>query len=118
MPKNIFGHPLKKCQCNQKQTGWKRDGHCSNDMMDPGTHIVCARVTKEFLEFTLKKGNDLITPHGSFPGLVPGDCWCLCVGRWMEAYRNGVAPPIFLEKTDQSVLKYVDLDLLVKYALD
>lgn len=118
MSKNIFGRPLQKCSCNGKETGWKRNGYCSNDRLDSGTHIVCARVTKKFLEFTRTKGNDLITPNAFFPGLVPGDCWCLCIGRWIEAYRAGVAPPIFLERSDQSVLNYVDLDLLLEYALD
>ena len=118
MRKNVFGKHLKTCTCNEKVTGWSRDGFCSFDNNDYGTHIVCARVTEEFLKFTMIKGNDLITPRMGFPGLVPGDCWCLCVLRWIEAYNNGVAPPIFLEKTDQNVLKYVDFSVLKNYALD
>ena len=116
---SVKGTPLQKCNCapNQKQTGWLRDGYCSNNENDTGTHIVCAKVTNEFLNFTRSKGNDLITPSNGFPGLVEGDCWCLCVSRWLEAYREGVAPPIYLDKTDQSVLKYVDKQILEAHAL-
>lgn len=116
--KNVFGQPLQICTCNSKKTGWHRDGYCSNDPDDPGTHIVCAIVTNDFLRFSYSKGNDLITPTKTFPGLVSGDCWCLCVGRWIEAYRAGVAPPLLLKKTDESVLKYVDLSVLKQYAVD
>ncbi len=119
MRKNLFGEMLEACRCgNGKITGWKRDSYCSNYTEDEGTHIVCARVTNDFLIFTLSKGNDLITSTRNFPGLVEGDCWCLCVMRWIEAYNNGVAPPIFLKGTDQSVLKYVDINILKQYALD
>lgn len=81
-------------------------------------HIVCAIVTEDFLKFTYTKGNDLITPRMGFSGLKEGDCWCLCVMRWIESYNNGVAPPVFLENTDRNVLKYVNFDILKKYALD
>lgn len=114
---NVYGKPLHICNCNNKMTGWKRDGYCTYDREDPGTHIVCAKMTKEFLEFTYEMGNDLITPRGSFNGLVPGDCWCLCVVRWIEAYKQGVAPPIYLHASDQNVLRYVDMKILKKYAL-
>lgn len=115
---NVLNKPLEICTCNSKKTGWNRDGYCSNHPSDPGTHIVCAIMTKDFLRFTKSKGNDLITPTKNFPGLVPGDCWCLCVGRWIQAYEKGVAPPLLLRKTDKSVLKYVDIDILKRYALD
>ena len=119
MRKNIFGDMLDACRCSKgKISGWKRDGYCSNYVEDEGTHIVCAKVTNDFLMFSLSKGNDLVTPRRGFPGLIEGDCWCLCVMRWIEAYNNGVAPPIFLKGTDKSVLKYVDINILKKYALD
>lgn len=119
MRKNVFGKALKACKCNSgKVSGWKRDGYCSDYFEDGGTHIVCARVTNDFLMFTYSKGNDLITPRTGFLGLLEGDCWCLCVMRWIEAYNNGVAPPIFLESTDQNVLQYVNSDILKQYALD
>ena len=86
-------------------------------MYDRGTHIVCAVVTKDFLKFTYSKGNDLITPRNGFPGLKPGDRWCLCVLRWIEAYNNGVAPLIDLQCTQYNVLNYVSLDILVKYSI-
>jgi len=116
MSKNIVGNKLKKCQSNSK-TGWHRDNYCSYNKQDGGRHIVCASVTKDFLQFTYSKGNDLITPRGDFPGLVPGDRWCLCVHRWIESYKAGVAPPIYLESSDIEVLKYVDIEILKKYAL-
>ena len=115
---NIFGRKLKMCNCSRKVTGYNRTGYCMNFADDLGTHIVCAKVTKKFLDFTYSKGNDLITPRGSFPGLVPGNCWCICVLRWIEAYKAGAAPPIYLESTDSSVLKYVTFDILKDYALD
>jgi uncharacterized protein (DUF2237 family) len=115
---NVFGRKLKKCNCSQKITGYNRTGYCNNFSDDPGTHIVCARVTKEFLEYTYYKGNDLITPRRGFPGLVNGDCWCICVLRWIEAYKYGVAPPIYLESTDSHVLDYVPFNILKNYALD
>jgi hypothetical protein len=120
MRTNVFGRPLQDCSCgnDRKKTGWKRDGYCSAYEDDQGTHIVCAKVTDDFLKFTYTKGNDLITPRRGFPGLNEGDYWCLCVMRWIEAYHNGVAPPIFLENTDRNVLNYVEFDILKQYALD
>lgn len=85
---NVFGKKLKMCGL-KPVTGYKRNGYCNLDESDEGTHIVCAVVTKDFLNFTLKKGNDLITPRNGFPGLKVGDRWCLCVFRWIEAYNNG-----------------------------
>ena len=117
MSKNIVGNKLKKCQCNSK-TGWLRDNYCSYNKKDIGNHIVCASVTNEFLIFSYSKGNDLITPRDNFPGLVSGDKWCLCIHRWIEAYKSGVAPPIYIESSDIEALKYIDINILKKYALD
>lgn len=114
MNKNVFGEPLKICGINPL-TGYSRTGFCTLSKEDIGTHIVCAIVDDKFLLFTLSKGNNLITPINGFPGLKAGDRWCLCVLRWIEAYKNGVAPLVDLEATSQSVLKYVDVSLLKQY---
>ncbi len=108
---NIFGEPLKLCGRNPL-TGYSRSGFCSLSNQDIGTHIVCA---DKFLKFTLSKGNDLITPFNGFPGLKSGDRWCLCVLRWLEAYKNGAAPFLDLDATSQNALKYADISLLQKY---
>jgi len=113
---NVFGKKLKMCGL-KPVTGYKRNGYCNLDESDEGTHIVCAVVTKDFLNFTLKKGNDLITPRNGFPGLKVGDRWCLCVFRWIEAYNNCYAPLIDLECTHSNVLKYVSLDILLQYSI-
>lgn len=94
-------------------TGYMRTGKCETNEWDYGTHLLCAKVTKEFLEYTKSKGNDLSTPSSWFPGLKPGDNWCLCVGRWAEAYKDGKAPPPVLSATNKHALKY-----LKKYNLD
>ena len=114
--KNVFGNDLKVCGLNPL-TGYTRNGFCRLDETDHGTHIVCAVVTKEFLDFTLRQGNDLITPRYDFPGLKHGDRWCLCVLRWIEAYKNGVAPFIDLNCTEQKVLEYIPIDILLKYKI-
>jgi uncharacterized protein (DUF2237 family) len=111
---NVLGTPLISCAFS---TGWSRSGYCSSNRDDQGVHVVCARVTKEFLQFTKNRGNDLVTPRAPFPGLSPGDFWCLCAGRWIEAYRAGVAPPIVLEATDAEVLKMIPLEILNRYRL-
>jgi uncharacterized protein (DUF2237 family) len=113
---NVFGEKLKLCSLNPL-TGYTRNGYCNLDRYDKGTHIVCAVVTKKFLDFTYENGNDLISRRGEFPGLKPGDKWCLCVLRWIEAYKKGVAPFIDLESTEYEVLKYVPLELLIKYSI-
>jgi uncharacterized protein (DUF2237 family) len=113
---NVLGKKLKLCGLNPL-TGYDRNGYCSLNMYDTGTHIVCAIVTKKFLDFTYTKGNNLISPRNGFPGLKPGDRWCLCVLRWIEAYKNGAAPLVDLESTHYDVLKYVHLDILKKYAI-
>ena len=113
---NVLGTPLKICG-SDPITGYNRSGFCSLSKDDLGTHIVCAIVTDKFLKFTKSQGNDLTTPYGNFPGLKQGDRWCLCILRWLEAYRNGVAPFIDLESTSDNALKYVDIRLLKKFGL-
>jgi len=114
MNTNIFGEPLKLCG-QDPLTGYNRTGFCSLSNEDIGTHIVCAIVDDKFLKFTLSKGNDLITPVNGFNGLKPGDRWCLCVLRWLEAYQNGSAPLLDLEATSQNALRYADISLFKKY---
>ena len=101
-------------------TGFYRTGLCDSGPMDAGSHVVCARVTPEFLEFTRSRGNDLSSPspESGFPGLVPGDRWCLCALRWKEALMAGVAPPVILESTHETALKFVGLEQLEAYALE
>lgn len=116
--KNVLGTELKDCSTSPL-TGFYRDGCCRTGAEDIGIHIVCARVTEEFLSFSKAAGNDLITPMPiyQFPGLKPGDKWCLCVLRWQEALDAGVAPPVDLEATHISVLEFVSLDDLKKHAI-
>ena len=112
--KNVLGGDLIAC-CYAPKTGFYRDGFCHTGQNDYGVHITCALMTQEFLEYTKAQGNDLSTPNARFPGLKPGDKWCLCISRWIEAMNNGVAPPIVLESTHQKALDYVDLKVLKKY---
>ena len=114
---NVFGEPLVVCG-TEPMTGAYRNGCCDTGPFDAGTHTVCAVVTAAFLEFSKEKGNDLTRalPHYNFPGLVPGDNWCLCVSRWLEAYRAGVAPKIKLEATHQKTLDYISLEELCTFA--
>lgn len=97
---NVLGTDLLSCSYDPL-TGLYRDGSCHTDAQDPGTHVVCARVTREFLDFSLAQGNDLVTPRPDyrFVGLQPGDRWCLCILRWLEALKAGVAPPVYLKST-------------------
>ena len=101
-------------------TGFYRNGACDTGPEDVGVHVVCAQMTDEFLRFSGEKGNDLVTPmlEYDFPGLKPGDRWCLCVDRWKEALDAGVAPPVFLRGTHRGALNVVTLEQLQKYALD
>lgn len=119
MEKNVLGGPLAGCS-NQPLTGYFRDGKCRTVNSDQGMHTVCAKVTEAFLTFSRQQGNDLITPVQAwqFPGLKPGDYWCLCVSRWLEALEAGVAPPINLEATHEKTLNYVGLDKLIQYQVD
>ena len=113
---NVHGKKLKHCS-KRPLTGFLRDGFCHTDENDHGTHIVCAVVTEEFLRFTYNQGNDLITPRAGFPGLIPGDRWCLCVLRWIEAYKNNVAPFIDLNCTSKNVLSYVPFPILMQFSI-
>lgn len=117
--RNVLGGPLELC-CTSPMTGFYRDGKCNTGGGDFGAHVVCAQVTAEFLAFTKACGNDLSTPVPAFgfPGLKPGDRWCLCASRWKEAMDAGAAPPVVLESTHASALEYVSLDELKQYALD
>lgn len=119
MAKNVFGTELQTCSLSPT-TGWYRDGCCRTGPGDVGLHLVCARVTREFLEFSKERGNDLSTPNpeADFPGLEPGDQWCLCVERWKEALAAGVAPPIVLEATHISTLEFATLEELEEHAVD
>lgn len=100
-------------------TGYMRDGMCKACGGDHGQHTLCAEVTAEFLEFSRSRGNDLVTPRPEFgfAGLKPGNRWCLCVQRWVQAYHAGCAPPVNLEATHLSVLEYVDLETLKDYSV-
>jgi uncharacterized protein len=114
--KNVLGSELEVC-CTNPMTGFYRNGCCETGAGDNGVHVVCAEVTEAFLAFTASRGNDLSTPAFSFPGLKPGDKWCLCVARWKEALEAGVAPPIVLSATHEAALQQVTLDDLKHYAL-
>lgn len=117
MAKNIFGEPLKSC-CNNPLTGYFRDGFCRTNAADQGSHTVCAIVTEEFLDFSKRRGNDLITsrPEYQFPGLKSGDKWCLCTLRWKEAFEAGVAPKVILEATNEKTLEYIHIQDLIANA--
>jgi len=101
-------------------TGFWRDGCCNTGPQDRGRHVVCAVVTREFLEYSRALGNDLMTPAPAygFPGLKPGDGWCLCAARWKEALDAGVAPPVRLAATHEAALRVVELSDLLAHALD
>ncbi|MBW4427927.1 MAG: DUF2237 domain-containing protein [Nostoc desertorum CM1-VF14] len=116
--KNVIGGNLEAC-CTSPITGFYRDGFCRTGGQDFGSHVVCAEVTLEFLEFTKLRGNDLSTPvpDFNFPGLKPGDRWCLCASRWQEALEAGVAPPVILSATHSRALEMVSLDDLKKHGL-
>lgn len=120
--KNVLGGELERCSPaddpSAPVTGFYRDGCCNTGPGDMGVHVVCAVVTEEFLEFTRSRGNDLSSPRSEFgfPGLKPGDRWCLCASRWEEAREAGVAPPVVLEATHVAALEHVDLDDLEAHA--
>ncbi|MFZ9180527.1 MAG: DUF2237 family protein [Rickettsiales bacterium] len=115
---NVLNKPLQPC-CFDPLTGFFRDGYCHTNFQDSGTHVVCAQVTTEFLEFTKSRGNNLSSPNPqyNFPGLKAGDFWCLCALRWLEAYEAGFAPKIKLESTNIKALEYIDLEILKKFRL-
>ena len=117
--KNVFGERLESCS-DDPMTGFFRDGCCNTSTEDIGRHTVCTRVTREFLEFSRSRGNDLSTPRHElgFPGLRPGDQWCLCAARWQEALDVGAAPRVVLRATHAATLEIVSLDDLKRYAID
>ena len=119
MAKNVLGTDL-ECCCSDPMTGFYRNGKCDTGPDDHGMHTVCIQVTEDFLEYSKAVGNDLSTPMPvyDFPGLKEGDRWCLCMSRWVQAYRDGVAPKIFLEGTHISVIEFVDLDTLRKFSVN
>jgi len=117
--RNVLGGPLQPCGVDPL-TGFYRDGCCRTGPDDLGRHVVCAEMTSQFLAFTRSRGNDLSTPrpeHG-FPGLKPGDRWCLCAVRWLEALEEAVAPPVVLAATHERALEIVDREDLITLALD
>lgn len=116
---NVLGGKLETCS-KAPMTGFYRTGCCETGPDDYGLHLVCVQVSAEFLEFSRAQGNDLSTPapQYGFPGLKPGDRWCLCVTRWKEALDAGMAPPVFLAATHVSALEFVELDDLQAHALD
>lgn len=116
---NVLGTPLAPC-CTSPMTGFYRDGCCNTGAGDTGVHVVCAEMTPEFLAFTKAQGNDLSTPVPAFqfPGLKPGDRWCLCAPRWQEALEAGVAPPVLLNGTHAAAVEHVSLSDLKDHALD
>lgn len=115
---NVLGTVLMPCSYDPL-TGYLRDGCCHADAQDHGTHVVCARVTQAFLDFSLSRGNDLVTPRPEhrFAGLRPNNRWCLCALRWKEAWQAGVAPPVILECTHARALDFVTLEQLQGTAL-
>ena len=116
---NIFNEPLELCS-NEPKTGFFRTGCCETDAQDIGTHTVCAIMDKEFLQFSFNQGNDLITPAANFdfPGLKPGDRWCLCANRWLEAFEAGFAPQIIARATNIKTLDIIPLDKIKLLAID
>ena len=117
--KNVLGGELRACSYSPL-TGYFRDGMCATHTNDGVAHLVCVQVTREFLEFSAAKGNDLVTPRPElrFRGLAPGDRWCLHVLRWIEAWEAGSAPRVVLEATHEEVLQHVPLSALKRNALD
>ena len=117
MARNVLGNDLVVCSADP-MTGFFRAGLCDTCGDDRGMHTVCAQMTADFLQFSAQQGNDLMTPmpEYNFPGLKPGDFWCLCLMRWVEAFEAGMAPKVKLEATHASALEFVDLDVLKTYA--
>jgi len=116
---NVFDEPLESCGADPV-TGFFRDGCCNTSDEDLGSHTVCVELTSEFLEFSRDSGNDLSTPQPDFgfPGLHPGDRWCLCAARWLESYEADSAPRIHLTRTHRRALEVVPLEVLRQYAAD
>ena len=117
--KNVMGGDIQPCSMSPK-TGFFRNGCCDTGPDDRGSHTVCVHMTAEFLAFSKSRGNDLSTPHPQhgFAGLGPGDRWCLCAARWLEAYEAGVALHVSLASTHELALEIVPLEALMEHALD
>ena len=116
---NVFGEKLAPCSL-EPLTGFFRDGCCNTNDQDFGSHTICIEATQNFLQFSRFQGNDLSTPvpEFGFPGLKPGDRWCLCASRWLEAHEQGMAPRVHLTRTHQRALEIVPLEILRQYAVD
>ena len=116
---NVYGEPLESCS-EEPVTGFFRDGKCNTCKEDLGSHTVCIKVNSDFLEFSRSRGNDLSTPmpQFGFAGLKPGDSWCLCAARWLEAYEHGMAPRVHMTRTHRRALEVVPLEQLKKFAAD
>jgi uncharacterized protein (DUF2237 family) len=117
--RNVIGGSLLECSA-EPLTGFFRDGCCATGPEDVGSHTVCAIVTDEFLSFSRRVGNDLSTPQPQFgfPGLRPGDRWCLCAARWLEAHESDCAPPVLLAATHERALEQIGIDTLLAYAIE
>lgn len=117
-PRNVLGGELQICSM-EPRTGFMRDGLCHSGAHDLGSHTICAQMTEAFLDYALQQGNDLVTPviEYGFPGVKPGERWCVCAARWLEAAEAGVAPPVILEATDARALRKVELADLRYHAL-
>lgn len=117
--RNVYGGELRSCS-GDPETGFHRDGYCKRHVRDLGRHEVCAVMTEEFLDYSKAQGNDLITPRPEldFPGLEPGDRWCVCLPRWVEAREAGRAPPIVLESTNEAVLDELSPETLREHEYD
>ena len=116
---NVFDEALVPCSTDPV-TGFYRDGYCNTSDDDPGSHTVCIRVDERFLQYSRFRGNDLSTPMPDFgfPGLSPGDSWCLCAARWLEAYEQDMAPKVYLTRTHKRALEIVSIDKLKEFAAD
>ncbi len=116
---NVLGTELEPCSLDPL-TGFLRDGNCSTGPQDLGSHTVCVQADETFLEFSRATGNDLSTPmpEYGFPGLNPGDKWCVCASRWLQAYKAGCAPYVYLRSTHERALEIIDLAMLKKHARD
>jgi uncharacterized protein (DUF2237 family) len=116
---NVLGEPLQSCS-EKPLTGFFRDGKCNTCSEDIGSHTVCIQASQKFLEYSRFKGNDLSTPmpEYGFDGVKPGDHWCLCAARWLEAFDSGMAPKVYLMRTHQRALEVVPLEKLREYAAD
>lgn len=117
--RNVLGKPLEPCSFDPL-TGFYRTGCCETGPDDLGAHLICTQVTEEFLEFSKRVGNDLSTPRPEFgfPGLKPGDRWCVCAARWKQALDAGVAAPVVLAATHEDALQFVTIAELIRHAID